>query len=297
LTPRQAAGGEGTAKVRELRERVEADGGEVVGAYRDPLGGHWQLLVVLPLDRVAPTPFQRDLSDTHVQRLSVAVDALDRFLDPIIVVRNNEGMYWTPNGHHRLAAMRGLGARAITALLVLEAEMAYRILALNTEKAHNLREKALEVIRMARDLARIDPSPEVDHQTLFEEPLLLTLGICYERKGRFAGGAYQPVLRRIETFLRAKLPAALEIRESRADALFGLDEAVTEAMAALKAKGFESPYLRNFVVARVNPLRFQRAAKAGFDETIEKMTRSAHRFNPDKVKADAVARAGGAPEE
>jgi ParB family chromosome partitioning protein len=297
LTPAQSTAGEGTARLRELRDAVAADGGATVGMYRDPLGGNWQLVVVLPVDKVVPTPFQRDLSESHVKRLTEAIGALDRFLDPIVAVRADDGSYWTPNGHHRLAAMRSLGGRSITALLVPETEMAYRILALNTEKAHNLREKALEVIRMARDLAQVQPVPEAELASLFEEPQLLTLGICYERKGRFAGGAYQPVLRRIDGFLRSKLPQALTVRESRADALFALDAAVGEAIAALKERGFESPYLRNFVVARVNPLRFQRGAKADFDETVEKMTRAAKRFNAGKVDAESLARAGGAPEE
>ena len=80
------------------------------------------------------------------------IETLQRFLDPIIVVRHDD-RYWTPNGNHRLQAMRRLGAKAIVALLIPDAQIAYQILALNTEKAHNLREKSLETIRMARALA------------------------------------------------------------------------------------------------------------------------------------------------
>ena len=69
------------------------------------------------------------------------------------------------------------------------------------------------------------------------------------------------------------------------------------AIKGLKERGFESPYLRAFVVARINPLRFQRGAKADFDETIDKMLASARRFDAGKIKADQVARASGPPEE
>ena len=69
------------------------------------------------------------------------------------------------------------------------------------------------------------------------------------------------------------------------------------AVKGLKERGFESPYLRAFVVARINPLRFKRGAKAEFDETIDKMIASASRFDAGKVKADQVARASGPPEE
>ena len=285
------------AKVEALARSVEDDGGAVLSTYRDPLGGNWQILAALPIDRVAPTPFQRDLSETHAARLADVIGKLDRFLDPIVAVRAPEGGYWTPNGHHRLAAMRALGAKSITALVLPEPEVAYRILALNTEKAHNVREKSLEVIRMARSLAELDPRPEKEFALEFEEPTLLTLGACYEKKGRFSGGAYAPMLKRVEEFMSAKLPAALKVREERAEALLELDEAVAAAVAALKERGFESPYLKAFVVARINPLRFQRGAKSTFEETVPKMLASAKKFDPSKVKADQLAAASGPPED
>ena len=137
--------------------------------------------------------------------------------------------------------------------------------------------------------------PESDFALEFEEPTLLTLGCCYERNGRFAGGAYNPVLRRVEHFLGAKLPLALAERAARAEKLLVLDEAVAEAVKELKGRGFESPYLKAFVVARINPLRFQRGGSPEFDPTIEKMIAAARRFDATKVKADQVAAAAGAP--
>jgi ParB family transcriptional regulator, chromosome partitioning protein len=293
----ELASGRVPAAAEALRHDVEKDGGSVLAVFRDPLGGHWQLLAALPIDRVEPTAFQRDLSAAHVKRLSAVIDALDRFLDPIIAVRGADGRYQTPNGHHRLAALRGLGGRSILALVLPEPEVAYKILALNTEKAHNLREKSLEVIRMARDLASRGAATERDYALEFEEAAFLTLGACYERNGRFAGGAYHPVLKRIDAFLGQPLAKALEERAERAGRLLALDEAVVLAMAALKERGFDSPYLRPFVVARINPLRFQRGAKAEFDETIEKMLSAAAKFKAGSVKPEQLALAGGAPEE
>ncbi len=298
LTAVEVAAGSPSPALEELRRQIEADGGAPLCAFRDPLGGFWQLLAALPLDRVEPTPFQRDLSDTHVKRLSAVIDGLGRFLDPIIAVRGRTGIYWTPNGYHRLSAMKRLGAKSIVALVLAEPEIAYKILALNTEKAHNLREKSLEVIRMARDLAALEPRAESDYALEFEEPAFLTLGICYEKNGRFAGGAYHAVLKRIDEFSGEPLPRALTAREGRAARVMELEEAVAAAMAALKEKGFESPYLRAFVVARVNPLRFHKsAAKPTFDGTIEKMIASARKFNASSIKPEQLARAGGASEE
>jgi len=283
--------------VTTLARTIGDDEGTVLATYRDPLGGHWQILAALPLERVEPTPYQRDLSEAHVGRLAKAIDTLDRFLDPVIAVPAGGGKYWSPNGYHRLGALRLLGAKSIVALVVPEPEVAHRILLLNTEKAHNLREKALEVVRLAEALAAMEDRPEREFATEFEEAALVTLGLCYQQNGRFSGGAYHPVLKRCDKFLASKLPTALATRRARAEKLLELNEVVNEAVKALKGRGFESPYLKAFVVARVNPLRFQRKPTADFDETIDKMLASARKFDPGKIKADQVARTGGPPSE
>lgn len=295
LTAAETAAGDRSGQVRELERRIADDGGSVLATFRDPLGGHWQILAALPVDRVSPTSFQRDLSEPHVARLARVLDSLDRFLDPIIAVPAPEGSYWIPNGHHRLSALRRLGGRSVIALVLPEAEIAYKILALNTERAHNLREKALEVVRMARDLSERDPRPEKDFALEFEEAALLTLGVCYEKNGRFAGGAYHLILKRVDGFLDSPLPRALEERDARASRVMELEEAVSAAMRALHEKGFQSPYLRPFVVARVNPLRFAKGAAPGFDATLDRMIASARKFKAESVKPEQVARAAGPP--
>ncbi|MGH7770262.1 MAG: ParB N-terminal domain-containing protein [Candidatus Binatia bacterium] len=290
-------------EIAELGREVEGDGGKVLGAYSEPYGGRWVIFAALPIDQVEPTPYQRNLSDTHVRKLETVIGKLGRFLDPIIVVRtkkagDNGVRYWTPNGHHRLSAMRTLGAKCITAIIVPEESAAYQILALNTEKAHNLREKALEVIRMYRELAKLDEAGEDGYALEFEEAALITLGLCYEERPRFSGGAYHPVLKRVDGFIKRPLKTALETRAARARALIELDDMVVKQVEALKARGMTSPYLRSFVVARINPLRFRPkdAAPLGFDETMERMTKAAAKFNPEKVKMEDLARSGGAPE-
>ena len=283
--------------MEELGRAIEDDGGSVLATYRDPLGGHWQLLAALPIGKVQPTPFQRDLSESHVGRVARAIDKLGRYLDPVIAVPAEDGVYWSPNGFHRLAAMRELGAKSIVALVIPEPEVAHHILLLNTEKAHNLRERALEVVRLAETLALMDERPETEFEGEFEEAALVTLGLCYQENGRFSGSAYHPILRRCDRFLRRSLPDALMERRLRADKLLELNDLVNEAVAALKAKGMVSPYLKAFVVARINPLRFQRKPTADFDETIDKMLGSARRFDAGKIRTDQIARTGGAPGE
>lgn len=286
-----------------LEKEIAGDGGAILTAYREPFGGHWLIVAALPIDKVEPTPYQRNLSDAHARKLEGVIAKLGRFLDPIVAVRkevrDSATRYWTPNGNHRLSAMKTLGAKSIVALVVPEAATAYQILALNTEKAHNLRERALEVIRMYEELAQLDSATEESYALEFEEAALITLGLCYLENGRFSGGAYHPILRRADQFLKKTLRQAIDTRRERAKAVIELDQTVVEKVEALKAKGLTSPYLKSFVVARVNPLRFRAkdAAPLGFDEVIERMQSAAAKLNVDKVNVADLARSGGAPED
>ena len=296
LTTAETKNASGTDLDR-LAGQVEDDGGAVLGRYSDPFGGKPLLLAALPVEKVEPTPYQRDPSDAHVKRLMGVIETIGRFLDPIVVVRD-DGQYVTPNGNHRLQALKKLGVRTITALIVPDRQVAFKILALNTEKAHNLREKSLETIRMARALAKMADDEEKSYAFEFEQPSFLTLGVCYEERPRFSGGAYQSILRRVDEFLDEPMAKALKERERRGKKILKLDDAVSAAVEKLKARGLTSPYLKPFVVSRVNYTRFSKAASFDFDEALDKIIASAQKFNVDRVKQEDVVRAGGgAPEE
>jgi ParB family chromosome partitioning protein len=194
----------------------------------------------------------------------------------------------------------------VIALVMPEPEIAFRILALNTEKAHNLKDKALEVIRMARAIAT-DPkkagTSETDVSFELEQPQLVTLGVCYEKNARFSGGAYNSVVARTEVFSTDPMKKSLTLREAHAERLLELDQAVTAAVARLKEAGFTSGYLKPIVVARINPLRFIKPgkddARPDFDKTIDRMLDGAKKFDPSKVRAQdvAIAAAVGGSEE
>jgi ParB family chromosome partitioning protein len=246
----------------ELAALVKNCGGAAVGAYREPLGSRTLLLASLPLQAIAPTPFQRDLSPTHAKRLAQKIEETGAFLDPLIVVRGEEGRFWTPNGRHRLAAAKVLGMRQIMALISPDDALAYRILALNTEKAHNLKDRSLEVVRMARSLVRTHAkAPESQFIAEFESADLLTLGVVYESSAQFAGGAYSAFLKKVDRFSDRALSASLKERENHAARLTEIDHLVKKVIAALQARGFKSPYLRNYVVARINPVRFHKVKR------------------------------------
>ena len=283
----------------EVVALIEKSGGCVVGSYKDPLGGHPVLLSILPIGAIEPTPFQRDLSDTHHKRLADVINKTGRFLDPVIAVTAPDGSgFWTPNGRHRLAAMRRLGAKAISALVVIDREVAWQILALNTEKAHNLKERSLEVIRIYRGLVEEDASrPESSFAFYLDEPALVTLGICYERIPRFGGGVYHSVLRRLEEFSDEPLRVAVKNHEKRASLVLELEEKVAAAVKKLKERGLVSPYLRAFVVARVNPLRWIKGDPPPLEEVFRTMRDRAAKFNVEKIKPQDLSGAMGPPDE
>ena len=279
-----------------LVAEVEAAGGAPIGGYREPLSGHPMLLAALPVKAVQPTPFQRDLSPTHTRRLAEKIAESDAFLDPLIVVRGADGRLWTPNGRHRLAAAKVLGLQLVTALVSPDAELAFKILALNTEKAHNLKDRSLEVIRMAQALAADRPrARETDFAAEFEAPELLTLGLVYLDNKRFAGGAYRPFLKKVDRFQDKTLRASLKQRAGWAARLQAIDIQVREIIARLQRKGFKSPYLRTYVVARINPVRFHRARRGddtppmSMNAALTRMAANARNFDLDAVRPGELA--------
>lgn len=283
-------------EVAQLVDEVSAAGGAAIGAYREPLSGRPMLVAALPIGAVQPTPFQRDLSPTHTKRLAAKIEEAASFLDPIVVVRGQDGRLWTPNGRHRLAAAKLLGLRQITALISPDEALAFRILALNTEKAHNLKDRSLEVIRMAHNLAARSPrSRESAYSAEFEAAELLTLGIVYEQQPRFAGGAYSPFLKKLDRFSDRTLPVSLRQREGFAARLVEIDAEVKRLIAALQTRGFKSPYLRAYVVARINPVRFHRAKKGETQPPmtlaagLTRMAAAARKFNLASVRPGDLA--------
>ena len=283
-------------EVAPLVAEVQAAGGAAIGAYREPLSGRPLLLASLPIGSVEPTPFQRDLSPTHTKRLASKIEESGSFLDPLIVVRGAGGALWTPNGRHRLASARVLGLRQVTALISPNQDLAFKILALNTEKAHNLKDRSLEVVRMARELAlRRRRAKESEFAAEFEEPPLLTLGLVYEQNKRFAGGAYRPFLKRVDRWSERTLAASLRERSGWAARLLEIDSSVKRIVEALQERGFRSPYLRSYVVARINPVRFHRSRSGNGEPpmamgaALTRMAAAARSFDTGSVRDGDLA--------
>jgi len=289
---------EPSRQAQELASQVERDGGRVLALYQEPVGQHWQIFCLLPRARCEASPYQRDLSPTHVKRLTESIKRLDRFVDPIVVISPRPGIYWTPNGNHRRTVLDKLKADFIPAILVVEPEMVFEVLPLNVEKAHNLKEKSLEVIRMYRALAKEEPETTEERWTFqFESAHFITLGLLYEENKRFAGGAFAPILRRVDKFLKHALPKGLETRTARADLVREADAALGAVVTKVKKRGINHPYVKNYLLARTTPLTRARKTLPSFEQTFKKLRQSLEEFDVGKVRYDDIQRSSimGAP--
>ncbi len=277
--------------VQDLAAQVERDGGHALALYQEPVGDHWQIFCLLPMAKVEASPYQRDLSPTHVKRLTEAVKKLDRFIDPVVVVSPRPGVYWTPNGNHRRTALQKLKADLVPAILVVEPEVNFQILPLNTEKAHNLKEKSLEVIRMYRGLAEEHPTASEEAWAFqFESAHFITLGLLYETNKRFSGGAFAPILRRVDKFLKATLRKGLEEREERAELVRAADEVLVSVVAKVKKRGINHPYVKNYLLARTTPLTRARKTLPSFEQTFRKLRENLEEFDISKVRYEDIQR-------
>ena len=282
-------------EVAPLVAQVMTAGGAPIGAYREPLSGKPLLLAVLPLAAVEPTPFQRDLSPTHAKRLAQKIEESGSFLDPLIVVRGADGRLWTPNGRHRLAAGKVLGLKQITALVSPDEQLAFRILALNTEKAHNLKDRSLEVIRMARALAaRSKTARESDHADDSRRRRCSPSGCATStrpvRRRRLSSVPAQG--RPLQRQAAGDEPARTRRlrREGAGDRRRG-----EAGRRRAQQRGFRSPYLRTLVVARINPVRFHRAKRGDttppmtLPAALTRMLAGAKKFDVQSVKFGDLA--------
>lgn len=277
-------------KKEDFLELLKNEGVEILSVYQEPFSQKEQVLALVPIKLCQPTPFQREISPAHLARLKEAIKKIGRFLDPIILIRTKEEEYWTPNGNHRLAAMKSLGREKITAILIPEEKILGEILSLNTEKPHNIKEKSLEVIKMYHHFLKItDKLPESEFASQFEEPYFATLGIIYQKRERFSGSAYVPFLRRIDQFLSQPLSQAIRERERRAKRIE--EEAEPEVLRVikeLKEKKFSLPFIKQFIISHNNPCPKKKSERMDFDGGIDAFLNNLTHFDIGKLRLGEV---------
>jgi len=114
---------------------------------------------------------------------------------------------------------------------------------------------------------------------------------------RFGGGVYHPILRRLETFTDEPLRSAIKDHEKRSGMVLDLEEKVAGVVKKLKERGLVSPYLRSFVVARINPLRWIKGEPPPLEEVLKTMRERVGKVNIEKIKPQDLAGAAGPPDE
>ena len=120
--------------------------------------------------------------------------------------------------------------------------------------------------------------------------IYITLGLLYEKNARFAGGAFAPILRRVDKFLKGGLPKALEERHERAQMVREADEALADAVVKLRKRGINHPYVKNFVLARTTPLTRARKTLPSFEVTFKKLLENLEGFDVTKIRYEEIAR-------
>jgi ParB family chromosome partitioning protein len=144
---------------------------------------------------------------------------------------------------------------------------------------------------MYRALAEQQPSSTEDDWALqFESPHFITLGLLYEQNKRFAGGAFAPILRRVDKFLKGSLRKELPERTERAELVRATDETLAQVVAKVKKRGINHPYVKNYLLARTTPLTRARKTLPSFEQTFKKLRDNLGDFDVTKVRYDEIQR-------
>jgi hypothetical protein len=75
------------------------------------------------------------------------------------------------------------------------------------------------------------------------------------------------------------------------------EEKVGAVVKKLKERGLVSPYLRSFVVARINPLRWIKCEPPPLEDVLKTMRERVAKFNVEKIRPQDLAGAAGPPDD
>jgi ParB family chromosome partitioning protein len=212
---------------------------------------------------------QRKPRPAHLKALTTSIERVG-FVTVLVAVER-DGKYVIIDGQHRFQAGVELGMKEFPVVVVPE-KVARRMMSLNIEQALNIRERATIALAIYREMLEEKPSrPEDDGELTdtIETPHLVTLGLAYERNGRLAGSAYEPLLKKCDGFIDVPLSDAYDTREARAEKLLDAAKHVKAVEDALKESGAWHSMARYQIISAANPTK--RARKpADFDKTFDK---------------------------
>lgn len=246
--------------------------------FKEPVKGYDATFTEVPVDKLEIISYQRKPSKAHVSNLVKSI-AKFGFVVPLVVSKKDE-VYIILDGQHRYLASLELGITKLPCVIV-PWELANLMLSLNIEKQPNIKERAYVALRIYQSLMEELPEkPETEPEILdsMDELHLVTMGLVYEIKERFAGSAYEPVMKKTDLPLDLPLKDAWNERGRRAKMLEEVDNIVTGIVEKLKDMGRWHPFIYKEVVSFANPIRRKRLV-VDFDEVFLKMKEALEHLN------------------
>jgi ParB family chromosome partitioning protein len=258
-------------------------------AFRDPHKRQKVTLKSLPIDRLEVIGHQRKPRPAHVEHLISSIENIG-FIVPVVAIETadeSRSRHIVIDGQHRLQAARELGLRRVPVLVVPD-RLATRMMNLNVEKDLNIREKAAVSLGIYRSFLDRNPTlKETDDEVeeSIERAHYVTLGFAYEKAGRLAGSAFEPLLKKCDFFLRKTLERASETREHRAAVVLEANSLVKEVIAQAKEMGAFHQYFQYQLISSIDPFRRKRG-RQNFDELFDKAIGKLRKLTaePDRVR-------------
>ncbi|HEY7874695.1 MAG TPA: ParB/RepB/Spo0J family partition protein [Actinomycetota bacterium] len=262
-------------------------------SFKDPHRRQPIAFTTVPLDRLEVVEHQRKTRPAHVEHLVASINSIG-FIVPLVAVEERGGdkpRYIVIDGQHRLHAAREVGLRKLP-VLVVPARLAPRMMNLNVEKDLNIREKAVVALGIYRVFLETQPNLKENEDEVKESidrAYYVTLGLAYEGKGRLAGSAFEPLLKKCDFFMRRTVANAFPAREERAARLLETNSLMQEVIATAKEMGAFHQYFQYQLVSHIDPFRRKRG-RQNFDELFDKATAKLEKL---KEEPERIRRLGG----
>jgi hypothetical protein len=258
--------------------------------FKDPLKGQAITLKVLPVDKLDVVGHQRKARPAHIANLAASIARIG-FLVPVVAIEAEKGRHLVIDGQHRLQAAQEIGIRKVPVLVVPQ-RVAPRMMNLNVEKDLNIREKAVVSLGIYR--AFMETQPELkENDDEVEESIdrayYVTLGLAYEGKGRLAGSAFEPLLKKCDHFMRRTISNAFPAREERAIRVLDTNALVQDVIKHAKEMGAFHQYFQYQLISHIDPFKRKRG-RQNFDELFDKATDKLEKLIEDPGK---IRRLGG----
>ena len=254
-------------------------GEQIITRYEEPISSKKLVFTILNIDDIQIHDYERTISEEHLKKLMAAISKTGVYIDPITVFKDNRGKYFVLNGQHRLLAMKRLGYEQIPCIIFDDPEIAKNIIALNTEKAPDIRDMAKESKSIYMEYLENYPQEPETIAGKYIEAYYVTCGFAYEKMEKFGGSVLETLMRKVDLFTEHPLKQAVKIRQKRADKLIQIYNKIIEVEQELKEKDIWHPFIRKEIFSHINPYKRLRVIPDDFDQVIEKLVYNLENFD------------------